>query len=165
MPPAAINRPPAAPAPQSPWPPHARVIKKRIGGTPSRRRRRKAARAFYAPHAWGALESRPFTTDHPRDCGERLRTLYHRVAACPWGLSFAASNRPWAEADKMVPYRRVVSETGTATLDGAEVTHEHYIGMGGERGEWRCNPALAGHHTQRAKPRRGAAQRVVARTS
>lgn len=34
----------------------------------------------------------------------------------------------------MVPYRRVVSETGTATLDGAEVTHEHYIGMGGERG-------------------------------
>ena len=49
-----------------------------------------------------------------------MRTLYHRVAACPWGLSFAASNRPWAEADKMVPYRRVVSETGIATLDGAE---------------------------------------------
>lgn len=86
------------------------------------------------PHARGALESRPFTMGHPRDCGERLRTLYHRVAACPWGLSFAASNRPWAEADKMVPYRRVVSETGTATLDGAEVAHEHCVGMGGERG-------------------------------
>lgn len=106
MPPAAINRPPAAPAPQSPWPPHARVIKKRIGGTPSRRRRRKAARAFYAPHAWGALESRPFTTDHPRDCGERLRTLYHRVAACPWGLSFAASNRPWAVTPCAAPWAR-----------------------------------------------------------
>ena len=118
MPPAAINRPPAAPAPQSPWPPHARVIKKRIGGTPSRRRRRKAARAFYAPHAWGALESRPFTTGHPRDCGERLGAWYHREAACQWGLPRAALASRQAVTPCAAPLARQTTPPGCLAHSG-----------------------------------------------
>ena len=100
MPQADTNRPPAVPALQCPGSPHARVIKKKnrqhpLAKAPPQGRdgllfpRIRGEHSnpilllWVTPACAGSTRIPPiYYGSSPRDCGERLRTWYHRKAAC-----------------------------------------------------------------------------------